>query len=230
MFGLNTVSWTSFVVFAGVLSVTVDLTVVLAMRLRRRKGSDTDTIRKKRSEFFTDDPDEEITVRTAAENYEKTELEQAEGVKDNTTKQEERAEALPKDEDRTADEAEGRTQGEYVCEDGKFTEESITSSYVPQSEEEAIIGNGMRTYDEILSVIMGGKSDYQITEDASSSINKLFDKYATQSQEEKGEESLDEEGEPYAYGDFRDEDPSEGYTPECEGEECEFGENTLQRD
>ena len=94
----------------------------------------------------------------------------------------------------------------------------------------AIIGNGMRTYDEILSVIMGGKSDYQITEDASSSINKLFDKYATQSQEEKGEESLDEEGEPYAYGDFRDEDPSEGYTPECEGEECEFGENTLQRD
>lgn len=231
MFGLNTVSWTSFLVFAGVLCVTVDLAIVLAIRVKRRKVSNTDTIRKKKSEFFSDDPDEEIEVKNAAENYEKTELEQAEGVKNNT-RQEERAEVLPtQEEDRPTNEEKekGENCSEYVCDTEKFTEESIPSDYIPQNEEEAILSNGMMTYDELLSVINGEKSDYQIVEDASSSINDIFNKFTDESYREKGEEDLDqeEEGEAYASDEFEETDPSEGFTPDGEGEECDFGENPF---
>lgn len=220
--------------FAGVLCVTIDLAVVLIVRLRRQKVSNSDTIRKRKSEFFTDDPDGEITVKNALEDYEETKLEQTLGVKNNTnltsgaeaqqTTAEEPSEA--KTIEKEGEEIPMEFPYDRESYDEKFSEESIPNIFVPQSQEEAIISNGMMTYDELLSVLDGVNSaPFKINVESSHNIDKIFNQFAQESQQEKGEESLDEsEGYPDASENY-DDDPSQGFNPEEQDEEGFFGNN-----
>lgn len=226
MFGLDSISWTSFLVFAVVLCVILDLVLILVIRLKRHKASSTDTVRKKKSEFFTSDDTDEIQVKSATGEHGETMASKEEVI---SSQEESRGEA--KQEMTPAKEEPSPTervapQSEPGLAADTFTEESIPITFVPQSEEEAILSSGMLSYDEMLSVITNATSDYQVDVDQSQRINDIFEKFSKESEEEKGEETLEGIDSQDEGNGFYEEDPSEWFKIE-KGEENQFGENPF---
>ena len=236
MFGLDTVSWKSFLIFALILCAVIDIAIICAIKLKGgERKSRTSEERKKKSEFYASDGVDDIEIKRAftEDDDEPTEAhtEEMEEVKKGEDVETKQVFSDEDEEGRNDVQTIGATDIEGY--DEMFSEESIPCDYVPQTQQESIISNGMMTFDEILSIINNDpssvgmeseESEEELSDEQTDSINKIFRQFAAEGESERMEEQLDEiqgmgNGEPEELT-----TTSGGKPEQTDNEDC-FGEN-----
>lgn len=209
MFGLDSISWRSFLIFALVLCVVLDAVVVLVIKLRRPKTNHSDAIRMKKSMTYSDD--EDITVKSAYSDFNEQEMVRVDIVEETVKNTPEEQTASVDQTETNETEANGEAmQYDQNTYEGMFGEETLPTNFIPQKQKEAIVSNNnMLTYDEMMKVLEEKPETFEVKKDPTATINNIFTKYAPE-EGEKGEEKLDESTEERSEDENDDENESEG--------------------